>query len=76
MVPETFYPMAVWDYKFAWLPQVCDDSKEKIWLKFAYRGIAEYHPIIWNEKPIKEIRWLSTEEFVIRSLKGSLYGDS
>jgi hypothetical protein len=76
LVPETFYPMAVWDYKFAWSPQVCDKSGQKIWLKYAYCGVAEYHPLMWKEKPIKEIRWLSTEEFIIRSLKGSLYGDS
>jgi hypothetical protein len=75
MIPETFYPVAVWDYKFAWLPQVCDKSGDKIWLKFAYRGVAEYQTFI-DKKPIAEIRWLSTEEFIIASLKGSLNGNS
>jgi hypothetical protein len=66
---DPFYDRAYWAYKFAWLPQRCDRTGSRIWLKRGYRGI---RIVTGPGEPVIEARWLTRDEFVIGKLKGSL----
>jgi hypothetical protein len=67
--PEPFYESAVWDLKFAWLPQRCDKTGEEIWFKWAYRGVARGG---YTNEPRFNVRWLTKDEWMIGKLKGTI----
>ncbi len=70
-----FYKRAEWEWCFAWLPHRCDRTRQLIWLQYAYRGTVRYEGLkerISELKLVMERRWLTTEEFIIGSLKGTI----
>ena len=73
-----FYNRAVWEWCFAWLPHRCDRTNELIWLRYAYRGTVYYENIkgLLTDRAALTRRWLTTDEFLIGSLKGTINGHS
>lgn len=63
-----FYRRAMWHYSFAWLPQRCIISGERIWLKFAYQGSA-----IWTGPgtSVIEKHWHSPIEHIMWEIKNA-----
>ena len=54
------------EYKFAWLPQTCDISSKRIWLKKGYRMT---RMITGPGEPIFEYRWHDKNTHIIWKLK-------
>jgi len=54
------------ELKFAWLPQICDISGKRIWLKKGYRMTRMY---TGPGDPIFEHRWHDKIEHIIWKLK-------
>jgi hypothetical protein len=73
-----FYSRATWKWCFAWLPHRCDRSNQLIWLRYAYRGTVYYESVkgIMTDRAALTRRWLTTDEFLIGSLKGTINGYS
>jgi hypothetical protein len=72
---DMFYQRAEWEWTFAWLPHRCDRTRELIWLRYAYRGTVRYESLLErlsDRKMVMERRWLTTDEFIIGSLKGTI----
>lgn len=61
---------AAWKLKFAFLPQRCLESKELIWLRYAYRG--EY-TLRGPGEPIRVRMWLTTVEYLMWRLRNSSF---
>jgi len=66
---DPFYDRADWYLKFAWLPQTCDKTGQKIWLKQSYRGI---RMITGPGDPVFEYRWIDKHEWLLQKLKGNI----
>lgn len=64
-----YYKHLYWQYKFAFLPKICNVSKKRIWLTHAYRAT-----IIWTGPgdPIEEHIWVHPHEYLILKLKGKV----
>lgn len=56
-----------WKLKFCWVPKKCFLSKQKIWAKLAYRGVAL---IPGPGETIEEIYWIEKYKFLLWNLKG------
>lgn len=54
------------EYKFAWLPQTCDLSGKRIWLK---KGYLLTRMIMGPGDTIFECRWHDKDEHIIWKLK-------
>lgn len=65
----SFKHRAVWYVKFAWWPSRCAISKERIWLKRAYKGTA-----MWTGPgdPVFQYEWVSKEHYLFAKLRGTL----
>lgn len=74
LMSRLFYEHAVWEWKFCWWPTRCARSGEFIWLRYAYRGSVYYENLtgVKNPRPILTRRWLTTEEYIIGALKGTV----
>jgi hypothetical protein len=66
---DSFFRKAIWKLTFAWLPRRCLLSNRWIWLQLGYQGTA-----MWTGPgtPVFEVRWLTKEEFLVASLKGTI----
>lgn len=62
---DIFYSKARWALSFAWFPKTCEITGKRIWLKYAYQGIA-----IWNGPgdAVAEYKWHDKYEHVIWEL--------
>ena len=64
---DPFYDRTIGtELKFAWLPQTCDISGKRIWLKFGYRLT---RMILGPGDTIVEYRWHNKHEHIIWKLK-------
>lgn len=67
MAYDSFYDKSLGaELKFAWLPQTCNITGKRIWLKFGYRLTA-----MWTGpgEPIYEHKWHDKLEHIIWKLK-------
>lgn len=67
MAYDSFYDKSLGaQLKFAWLPQTCNITGKRIWLKFGYRLTA-----MWTGpgEPIYEHKWHDKLEHIIWKLK-------
>ena len=73
-----FYKRAQWEWCFAWLPHRCNRTNQLIWLHYAYCGTVYYENIkgLVTGRTVLARRWLTTEEFLIEALKGTINGYS
>ena len=53
------------EYTFAWLPQICDISGKRIWLKYGYRMT---RMITGPGTPVFEYRWHDKNTHIIWKL--------
>lgn len=60
-----------WKLKFAWLPEYCSTTGERIWLEWAYQKTTRYHtPPGWPEATLRS--WVSRDVWLIKQLKGTI----
>lgn len=65
---DGFYRRCVgWEMSFAWLPERCDLTGRRIWLKEAYRGTSV---LVGPGESIIEHRWHDRDEHLLFLLKG------
>jgi len=57
-----FYWKATWQERFAWWPQRCTRSGQRIWLKPAFQGTAVY---TGPGEPVYEHHWHTNEEHLL-----------
>ena len=64
---DGFYRRCVgWELSFAWLPERCDLTGRRIWLKEAWRGTSV---LTGPGEPIIEHRWHDRDEHLVFLLK-------
>lgn len=67
MAYDSFYDKSLGaELKFAWLPQTCNITGKRIWLKFGYRLTAMW---IGPGEPFYEHKWHDKLEHIIWKLK-------
>ena len=63
---DPFQDHATWQLKFAWLPQRCDLTQQRIWFKLAYCGT---RIITGPGDPVIQHQWHDKSEHIIWRLK-------
>jgi hypothetical protein len=65
---EIFYKKCLgWELKFVFLPKTCSRTGKRIWLEYAYRGMAIYRA--GDFESITEYQWHDKFEHIIWKLK-------
>lgn len=68
---DGFYRRCVgWELSFAWLPERCDLTGQRVWLKLAYRGTSVLVGPGDPDDAIIEHRWHDRDEHLLFLLKG------